>query len=686
MGLENHNELEQVFLPIKVGHLTLPNRILMGPVVTGLERSYDYEQLARFYSERARGGTALITIGGFSFTWLGSFELGRARFTSHSQINSHKKITEAIHKEGSYALFSLSHVGAQAEHIFAMNPHRIHQNGRIIFKMPPSIIKKTIRKAVRTSLLAKEALYNGVEIDISKNRLLNSFATPGLNKRLDEWGGSAENRFRIAIEIVKKIRQKAGNDFVIAARLSLMDFHIEGKDWTDTVLFAKELVQAGVNVFSFDFGTDYMNIPVDHGLTPEDAWVPFVELFSKEINVPVIFGGNLQSPEKVNDVLKRNPNSCVELTRALIVDPFWLKKLAYRAERLIIGCTHCNQGCSLHNIIHEGKLSCMMNPTMFENPQDIMRHSNSPKRLLVVGAGPAGLATAVFAARRGHSVTIYEAREEIGGQVSFICKVPGKQKYIHLIELFRRLCNRFDIKIETNHKVTMQEIEDIKLQFDRVIFATGSLPGWIDIQGAPSSKVYQYPDVFENNVALGNRIVVIGNNCIALDVATYLVHKNSTPPGRDAWLKMWGIGDPRKHTAGVVGVIPKAMMPYRQVSLLARDKIDYSQFIQEDFRSFELQWLRILGIKTFTNVNFDSYDSTNLHISFGKHHEDPYPIPADHIIICNTPYANDEIAKRYADSGVNVNVVGAANAPFKKHNVKTILECLREGIELGSTL
>lgn len=684
MGIEH--ELEQVFLPIQIGNLTLPNRILMGPVITGFEKSYDYDQLARFYGERARGGTALITIGGFSFTLLGAYELGQARFTSHSQVASHRKITEAIHKEGGYALFSLSHAGALAEHFFAVNPHRINHNGRFIFKMPNIAIRKTIRLAAQTALLAKEALYNGVEIDLTQNKLLNSFATPGLNKRHDEWGGSAENRFKITLEMVREIRKKVGEDFVISARLSLMDFHIEGKNWDDTIFFAQELVKAGVNVFSFDFGTNYMNIPIHHGLTPEDAWVPFVEMFSQEVSVPVIFGGNLQSPEKVNEVLKRNPHSCVELTRALIVDPFWLKKLAYHAERLIIGCTHCNQGCSPHNILKEGKLHCMMNPTMFENFQEIMQHTDNPKKILVVGAGPAGLATAVFAARRGHSVTIYEAREEIGGQVSFIKKVPGKQKYVYLIDLFRRLCNRFDIKIETNHKVTTRELDEIHRQFDRVVFATGSIPGWIDIQGAPSSKVYQYPDVFKNNVALGNRIVVIGNNTIALDVATYLVHKNSTPPTRDSWLQMWGIGDPRKYPAGVVGVIPKAMTPYRQVALLARDKTDYSSFIQEDFRSFELQWLRILGIKTFTNANFDSYDSTNLHISFGKHHEDPYPIPADHIVICNTPYANDEIAKKYAEAGLNVDIVGAAQGPFKKHEIKTILECLRDGIELGSKI
>ena len=685
--MDNTNE-SNIFSKIRIGHLTLKNRVLMGPIVTGLEKEKRLDELASFYEERARGGVSLITVGGFSFSLLGSRYFGQARLKNVSQIDEHRKLTSAIHKEGAYALLQLSHAGADADHFFALNPTTINKDGaRLAWRMPKFLIKSTIKKVAKTAQLAKMANYDGVELDFAQNHLFNSFATPGLNHRHDEWGGSELNRTKLCLQTVQAIREMVGTDFVISARISLLDLHRFGKTWQETVALANELVKAGVDVFSFDFGVGYMNIPVSHGLTPEDAWIPFIELFREEVSVPVIFGGNLQTPKIVEEILQNNPNSCAEITRALIVDPLWVKKTQYRRERRIIACTMCNDGCTPHQIKGDKKLSCMMNPVLFVKPNVSGDHSSKKKKILVIGAGPAGLAAAVFAARRGHLVTIYEASNDIGGQVRYCSKIPGKSQYIHLIEMFKKLCNNFDIEIETDHKVTALEIEDIRTHFDEVVYAAGSSPEWIDIQGAPSSKVYQYPDIFDQeNIALGKRIAVIGNNNIAIDVATYLVHQSNHITSRDEWLKLWGIGDPREHRAGVVGMIPKTMTPYRQVALLARNGSSFSSNILEEFRSFEMQWLRILGIKTFNDVNLDSYDSTALHISFGKHHSDPYPIAADHIVICTTPGPNLDLAKKMNEAGISPHIIGAASGSERDKRVKPILSCIREGLVLGSTI
>ena len=253
--------------------------------------------------------------------------------------------------------------------------------------------------------------------------------------------------------------------------------------------------------------------------------------------------------------------------------------------------------------------------------------------------------------------------------------------------MFRKLCNNFDIEIETNHKVTPLEIEDIRTYFDEVVYAAGSTPDWIDIQGAPSSKVYQYPDIFQqDSPPIGNRVAVIGNNNIAIDVATYLVHQSNRIPSRDEWLKIWGIGDPREHRAGVVGMIPKTMTPFRNVALLARNSGSFSSHIQEEFRTFEMQWLRILGIKTYNEVNLDSYDSTSLHISFGKNHDDSIPIPIDHIVICTTPTPNIELANRMNDAGLHTHIIGSAAVGDKDKVVKPILACIREGLKVGCSI
>lgn len=680
--------LKHIFESIRIGHLLLRNRIMMAPITTGLEAQGNYDELANFYSQIASGGTGLITIGGFAYSRLGSLTLRQQRFDRKHHVANHRKITDAIHAKGSFALFQLIHYGAEAQHLFAMNASTVSKEDgrRIAWKMPRSIIKKTIGQCIKTALLAKEANYDGVELDACRQRLLNSFATPGLNTRQDDWGETSENRYRLALEIVKGIRQQAGEEFLIGARISLLDFHRFGKSWEETVRFARDLEKVGVNYFTFDFGVDYMPIPTTHGLTPEDAWVPFIEMFRKEVSVPIVFGDNLSTPKLINEILGNNPHTCVELARPLIVDHGWVKKILYRMERNIIECTKCNQGCTVSDVSQGKTIRCMMNPTLFQNQKELFIRTQTPRRILVVGAGPSGLATAVFAARRGHKVTIYEELDEIGGQVLFCSKIPGKTQFTNLIKLLKRLCDRFDVEIETGHRVSFEEFEEIRLNFDEVVFATGSRPSWIDIQGVPPSKIYQYPDIFVNpHLPIGKRVAVLGSNRIAIDTAIYLVHKDNPQLNRDEWLKSWGVGDPTKHIAGVVGVIPQVQVPSRQVSLLTRTNRSYNDNLLQDYKMFENRWLRIMGIKSYTNVNYETYESAALRITTGKHHTDEQSVYADHIVICSMPQANNSIAEIFKNSGFTCHVVGAA-----KHNdntkIKSILECLRDGIALGAKL
>ncbi len=680
--------LKNIFESIQIGHLLLRNRIMMAPVTTGLENQGEYAELAHFYEQIASGGTSLITVGGFSYCRLGSLQLKQQRFDQNSQVVHHRKITDAIHGKGAFALFQLIHYGAESQHVLALNSSTItkEDGSRIAWKIPKSLIRKTIQQCIRTAVLAKQANYDGVEIDACRRRLINSFTTPGLNTRHDEWGETIEDRHRIALDMVKGIREKIGEDFLIGARISLLDFHRYGKSWDETIHFAHDLEKTGVNYFTFDFGVDYMPIPTTHGLTPEDAWVPFIELFRKEVNVPVIFGENLSTPKLINEILGRNPNTCVELGRPLIVDHGWVKKILYRMERNIIECTKCNQGCTVGDISQGQTIRCMMNPTLFQNQKALFNKVQTSRRILVVGAGPSGMATAIFAARRGHKVTIYEELDDIGGQVLFCSKIPGKTQFTNLIKLLKRLCDRFDVEIETGHKVSFDEFEEIRLNFDEVVFATGSRPGWIDIQGVPQSKIYQYPDIFINpHLPIGKRVAVLGSNRIAIDTAIYLVHKDNPQLNRDDWLKSWGVGDPTKHIAGVVGVIPKVQVPSRQVSLLTRSNRKYSDDLLQDFKMFENRWLRIMGIKSYTNVNYETYDAAALRITTGKHHADEQAVPADHLVICSMPIANNVVAEAFKNAGVTCHIVGAAKSS-DKNEIKSILECVREGIALGAKL
>ena len=680
--------LKAIFEPLSLGHLKLRNRILMAPISTGLEYLNDFSDLKDFYVERAKGGVALITVGGFAINRLGGYYFNQPQFNRQRQVKKHLSMTSAIHAEGACVLFQLMHYGAMAKHFWPLNPDPIQKgNGtRKAHRIPNSLIQSTIQQYLETSLLAKSAGYDGVEIDIGGKRLLNSFATPGLNSREDQWGQTEARRHALALTIVQKIRQALGENFVISARLSLLDFHRYGKSWEETIRFAKELQACGVNCFTFDFGVGYMAIPVNHGLTPEDAWIPFIELFKKSITVPVVFGNNLSSPNVVNNVLENNPNSFVELSRPLIVDSGWVKKISYCLERNIIECSNCNQGCNISSIHKDHPLRCMMNPLIFQDAQKYFIRVKTPKNILVIGAGPSGLATAIFAARRGHKVTIYEEQNEIGGQILFCSKVPGKTKFISLIKLFKRLCSLYDVRIETAHKVSPDEFSDIRKEFDEVIFATGSRPTWVDIQGVPPNKIYQYQDIFSNpHLPVGKRVAVLGCNRIAIDTAIYLVHQNTETLNRDQWLESWGIGDPVKHIAGVVGVIPKVMVPHRQVSLLTRQHKSYTDNLMHDWKLFETRWLRIMGIKTYTHVKYQSYETDSLKI-LGENSQQEESIYADHIINCSEPIPNNVLAQTYAQMVGDVKTVGAAKKVSGNKNMKSILECVQEGIILGSQL
>lgn len=680
--------LKNIFEPLRLGHLTLKNRVLMAPISTGLEYVNDFCELRDFYLQRAKGGVGLITIGGFSINRFGGFHINQPTFTHRSQVRKHQLITQALHSEGTCVLFQLIHYGAMAKHCLSLNSVSI-KNGkgkRKAFKIPGLLVQRTIQQYVDTAVLAKAAGYDGIEVDIGGNRLLNSFATPGLNQRTDQWGSTEGRRHALALTIIQKIRQQVGDDFIITARISLLDFHRFGKTWEETIRFSKELEVCGVNCFTFDFGVGYMAIPVNHGLTPEDAWVPFIQSFSKEVSVPVVFGDNLSTPNLINDILKDNPNSFVELSRPLIVDPIWVKKISYCLERNIIECTKCNQGCNISSVRKGHPIHCMMNPLIFDDLQKLFIRTEHPKNILIIGGGPSGLATAIFAARRGHKVTIYEEQNEVGGQILFCSKVPGKTKFISLIKLFKRLCSQFEVQIETAHKVSQSEFKEIRREFDEVVFATGSRPTWIDIQGVPPNKIYQYHDIFNNpHLPVGKRVAVLGCNRIAIDTAIYLVHQNNKTLNRDEWLESWGIGDPVKHTAGVVGVIPKVMIPYRQVSLLTRQQKSYTDNLMHDWKLFETRWLRIMGIKTYTHVKYQSYETDSLKI-LGENSSQEESIFADHIINCSEPIPNNGLAQAYANLVGDVKTVGAAKKNSGNKKMKSILECVREGILLGSQL
>ena len=465
-----------------------------------------------------------------------------------------------------------------------------------------------------------------------------------------------------------------------------MDFQLEGKDWTETVALTKVLEEAGVDYFSFTLGTRDVQIPTFHGLTPEGVWNSFIDMISDEVTKPVFYGFNLSTPSLVNEVLENNKKAVVELTQTLITDSNWVKKIKILRERTIIGCTKCYQGCNGYYLKKGESISCMMNPLLFDQHALEIKPADKPKNILVVGAGPAGLTAAIYAARRGHKVTIYEEKPEVGGQILFASKVPGKKDYIHLIELLVRLCERYDVVIDTNHKVIAEESDEIRLNFDEVIIATGMNPEFLDIQGMSSNSIFPYPHIFLNHhKPMGKRIAILGNNRISMDCAIYLLSKSIPDIDYDAWLSSWGVGDPRKYRAGIVGVIPKPMVPEKEITLMTNQNDDFSKNFVSTWKNFETRWLRILGIRSFRSVNMDNYENPTLHISFGKLHENKTTISIDNVIMADKLLPDNALAQQFMKAGLSSTVIGAANQK-PSYQYIPLIQCLKEGIRIGNEI
>ena len=678
-----------IFETRNIGHLPLKNRVVMGPICNGLEAAGKMRDLVHFYQQRASGDVSLIIVGGFAFNKIGAWSSYANVFDSFFNLSGHKLITDAIHEKGAYAFLQLSHAGMQAGHIFAMSASEaFDENGnRIAREMPHFIVRRTIKQYVRAAAMAKKAGYDGIDLDAGNNRLLNSFLTPGMNTRTDEYGGSEENRMRILIEIIDGINQNVGKDFIIGLRMSLMDFELHGKDWKETVDIAKAAEKAGVDYFAFTLGTGRMPIPTYHGLTPEGVWNPFISMMSEEVSKPVLFGFNLNNPELINQVLQDNKKGLVELSQALITDANWVKKIAFRLEHMVIPCTRCYQSCNGFTLKKGQCISCMMNPLLFE--ENVMQNPvATPKKILVIGGGPSGLTAAIYAAKRGHEVTIYEEQDDIGGQVLYCAKVPHKRDYRHLVEHLSRLCERYEVTIETGHRVTIDEVDEIRLNFDDVILATGMTVADSWIPGISGNNMYSYREIFQAaNKPVGQRIVVLGNNGIALDCAIYLLSQTMNNVDNQGWLSTWGVGDPREHRAGIVGVIPKSFVPEREITLIDQNPEKGPLFIRKNknFNDFEMRWLRILGIHTFHNANLDNYESPTLHISFGKRHENPTSIPADTVIVANKLVPNNALFEGFKEAGLTVHVIGAATQK-EDTDFMSILECLKQGIKKGNQI
>jgi len=499
-----------IFEPLDLGFTTLKNRILMGSMHTGLEEEKNgLERISAYYAERAKGGVGLIITGGISPNiqgWTGPFS---ARMSSKKHAIHHQKITKAVHDEGGKICMQILHAGRYGYHPFNVAPSKIKSPITPFkpFKLTKSGINRTIRDFVNCAKYSKIAGYDGVEIMGSEGYLINQFIATHTNKRKDKWGGSYANRMRLPVTLVKSVREAVGKDFIIIYRLSMLDLIEKGSTWEEVVQLAKEIEKAGATIINTGIGWHEARIPTIATSVPRAAFTWVTKKMKEEVSIPLVTSNRINMPATAEEVLARGDADMISMARPFLADPHWVNKAANEKSEEINTCIACNQAC-LDHVFKQKVASCLVNPRACHETEFNYDMASVPKKIAVVGAGPAGLSVATIAAQRGHHVTLFDSESEVGGQFNMAKQIPGKEEFHETIRYYKNQLELHNVELILNKRVSRNDLE--KSDFEEIIIATGITPRTPNIKGINHRKVVSYLDVLKHKKQVGKRVAVIG--------------------------------------------------------------------------------------------------------------------------------------------------------------------------------
>lgn len=679
-----HPHYPHLFAPLDLGFTTLKNRALMGSMHTGLEEHKDdLRALAAYFAARARGGVGLMVTGGISPNrqgWLAPFG---AKLTTQAEVKKHRNVTAAVHDEGGKICLQILHAGRYGMHpmLVAPSPLRSHISPFKPWEMSARLIRATIRDFANCAALARESGYDGVEIMGSEGYLINQFIAPRTNHRRDDWGGSFENRIRFPQEIMRAVREKAGPDFIVIFRVSMLDLVENGSTWEEVERLALALEAAGATFINTGIGWHEARVPTIATLVPRGAYAWVTQRLMGKLHIPLITTNRINTPEKAEQLLREGFADMVSMARPLLADPdFMLKAAEGRADE-INTCIACNQACLDH--VFQGKdASCLVNPRACKELSAIghwpLPSQQPTAKVAVVGAGPAGLSAATELAELGHEVHLFEASGEIGGQFNMAKRIPGKEEFHETLRYFGKMIEKRGVHLHLNTRVTADFLEQEK--FAHIVLATGVSPRIPKIEGIQHPKVVSYLDVLLHQKPVGKTVAIIGAGGIGFDVAVYLTAPQLSSDPTAQYQAEWGIDLAYQQRGGLTQ--PHVEAPPRQVWLLQRSKGKVGDRLGKTTGWAHRLTLKSRNVQMWSEVNYVRVDDAGLHITVKGH---PQVLDVETVVVCAGQYSLNELYEPLKQAGRSVHLIGGAKEAGELDAKRAIEEGWKVAMAIGVT-